>query len=232
VIRRLLDAGLPVIMEESYSSSNHVAVAIGYDDAREVLEVQDPMTHSIRETFYEDLAGLRNLSNHGALIGAPRSDPALVRKVDEVSGGEAATSRWSTKPAAQDDGRAEDGDRLVDQAVELHRATSWPDVPLNRARDGVNQQPGPTAGCARSGCWPRSPRCGLTTRWPQQLLGQALYFDDRAGEALVAFERARDRDPNDAYNWSMIADCHLEMATPTPYDARRGARPRSLVRPR
>ncbi|MCA9621608.1 MAG: C39 family peptidase, partial [Myxococcales bacterium] len=37
VLKRLIDHGIPVIMEEEYSESLHVAIAVGYDDAREVL---------------------------------------------------------------------------------------------------------------------------------------------------------------------------------------------------
>src|SRR4030095_10393084 len=45
--------------------------------------------------------------------------------------------------------------------------------------------------------------------WPQQLYGEVQYRDGQDAEALRAFEKARDRDPDDAHNWSMIADCHL-----------------------
>jgi hypothetical protein len=44
LLRRLVDAQIPVIMEEDYVITGHVAVAIGYDDVREVLDVQDPMS--------------------------------------------------------------------------------------------------------------------------------------------------------------------------------------------
>ena len=41
--------------------------------------------------------------------------------------------------------------------------------------------------------------------------GDVAYSEDRYGEALIAFESARDRDPNDPSNWSKIADCHMAM---------------------
>ncbi|HTM20004.1 MAG TPA: tetratricopeptide repeat protein [Kofleriaceae bacterium] len=222
VIKRLLDAGIPVIMEESYSSSNHVAVAIGYDDAREILEVQDPMTHTIRETFYEDLAGIRNLSNHGALIAAPKSDPALVRALDQVGGGECRyISLIDEAWAALDEERTAEGDRLADESIGMRRdyEMAWM-YRFNRARDAMNNAPGPENRVALHRVLAEITSLWPDDEWPQQLLGQALYFDNRAGEALVAFERARDRDPNDAYNWSMIADCHLESGdNDAAYDA-------------
>ncbi len=213
VLRRLIDAGIPVIMEESYSSSSHVAVAIGYDDALELIEVQDPMTHRVRETFYEELAELRNLSNHGALIAAPSDQPELVRLLDDASGGECqyialVNEAW----AALDDDRPDDGDALVDQSVELEREYEYAWMyRFRRARERAGQEPTPDNRVAIhrvlgeiTAIWPDD-------EWPQQLLGRALFFDDRVSEALVAFERARDRDPGDPYNWSMIADCHLEL---------------------
>ena len=235
-LRRLIDAGIPVIMEESYSSSSHVAVAIGYDDALELLEVQDPMTHRVRETFYEDLAELCNLSNHGALIAAPSDQLELVRALDEASSGECqyialVDEAW----AALDDDRPDDGDALVDQSLAIERAYEYAWMyRFRRARERAGEDPTPDNRVEIhrvlgeiTAIWPDD-------EWPQQLLGRALFFDDRIGEALVAFERARDRDPGDPYNWSMIADCHLEMGNQDgAYDAliQALARDPSSVRP-
>src|SRR6185436_10117426 len=79
LVKKLIDSQIPVIMEEEYSTTGHVAVAVGYDDVRDILEVQDPMTHEIRETPYEDLEKLREFSNHGALVAVPKD---LVAKLD------------------------------------------------------------------------------------------------------------------------------------------------------
>ncbi|HYQ18616.1 MAG TPA: C39 family peptidase, partial [Polyangiaceae bacterium] len=83
-LKAILAAGVPVILEEDYSMSRHVAVAIGYDDRRELLEVQDPMTHEVRETFYEDLPRLREFSNHGALVAIPRGRADLEQALDAL----------------------------------------------------------------------------------------------------------------------------------------------------
>ncbi|HUH05736.1 MAG TPA: tetratricopeptide repeat protein [Kofleriaceae bacterium] len=235
-LKRLLDAGIPVIMEESYSSSSHVAVAIGYDDALQILEVQDPMTHRVRETFYEDLAGLRNLSNHGALIAAPKTEAALVRALDQASGGECRyISLVDEAWAALDDDRPADGDALVNQSVELHRAYEYAWMyRFRRARTIANDDPTPDNRVSIHRILAEITALWPDDEWPQQLLGQALYFDDRTREALVAFERARDRDDNDAYNWSMIADCQLDLGNQdAAYDAlvEALARDPSYVRP-
>lgn len=211
-IKRLIDAGIPVIMEESYSTSSHVAVAIGYDDARELLEVQDPMTHRVRETFYEDLTELRNLSNHGALVAAPKSDADLVAALDAAGAAECeyislVDQAWK----AYDDEECDRGDALVDRAIELRRdyELAWL-YRFRRARERWSEDETPENKIAIhrilgevTAIWPDD-------EWPQQLIGRVLYFiEGRFYEARVAFERARDRDPRDAYNWSMIADCHL-----------------------
>jgi len=212
-IRRFIDAGIPVIMEEAYSESTHVAVAIGYDDARELLEVQDPMTHQVRETFYENLAEIRNYSNHGALVAVPEADRDRVLAMEQVGAEECRyMSLVDEAWAALDEDRAEEGDALVKESIDLHREyeLAWL-YRFRRARDAMKEDASTENHVALhrvlgeiTAIWPDD-------EWPQQMLGEALYFDDRIREALVAFERARDRDPNDAHNWSMIADCHLAM---------------------
>lgn len=211
-IKKLIDAGFPVIMEESYSTSSHVAVAIGYDDALELLEVQDPMTHRIRHTHYEDLADLRNLSNHGALVGAPKDDAAKIAALDAAGAVECEyialiDEAWKN----YDDESFERADELAAKSLELHREYEQTWLYLfhranQRYRDDEsveNRRELHRILGEVTAIWPDD-------EWPQQLVGRVLYFiEGRYGEARGAFERARDLDPNDAYNWSMLADCHL-----------------------
>ena len=222
LMKKLIDAGIPVIMEEAYSSSTHVAVAIGYDDRRQLLEVQDPMTHRVRETLYEDLAGLRNLSNHGALVGVPRQDSAKIALLDAIGATESRYIALVDEAWAALDGEDKSrGDELVAESIALHREyeLAWI-YRFRRARDLAKDEPTTENRVELhrilgeiTALWPDD-------EWPQQLLGEALYFNDRAGEALVAFERARDRDPQDPYNWSMIADCNLVIGNnDAAYDA-------------
>lgn len=208
-LRRLLDAGIPVIMEEDYSESRHVAVAIGYDDGLEVLIVQDPMSHEVRETPYEYLAALRNLSNHGALVAVPNAQVARL----EAAGAEECRyiALCDEAFAARDAGTPELGDQLVEQALALRRdyELAWL-YRFQRARQAAaNAAPGsPERQQLRQlveaivQLWPDD-------EWPQQLVGDVLCLDQRLPEALAALEKARDRDPQDARNWVMIADCHL-----------------------
>jgi hypothetical protein len=196
-IKRLIEAGIPVIMEEAYSDSTHVAVAIGYDDARELLEVQDPMTHQIRETFYENLAEIRNYSNHGALVGAPKDDAERVAALDEVGAEECLyISLVDEAWAALDDEKPEAGDKLIDESIELHREyeLAWL-YRFRRARDAMKKEASAENRVALhrvlgeiTSIWPDD-------EWPQQLLGEALYFDDRPREALVVRRAGRSARP-------------------------------------
>lgn len=52
-VRAAIDLGIPVIVEDDYSNSNHVAVVIGYDDRLNMLIVADPVTHAPRRQGIE-----------------------------------------------------------------------------------------------------------------------------------------------------------------------------------
>jgi tetratricopeptide (TPR) repeat protein len=46
VVKASIDLGYPVILEDDYSASRHVVVAIGYDERLGTLTVADPMNHA------------------------------------------------------------------------------------------------------------------------------------------------------------------------------------------
>jgi len=219
-LKRLIRAGVPVLVEEAYAASNHVAVATGFDDNRDVLELHDPISHQVRETPYEDLAGLRNLSNHGGLVAVPRTDPRRRAAIDEARVVEceyiALVDRaWASYEA----GDVAGADELCARALEIEPAyeLAWM-YRFRRARERVQRATGDRADILEvlaevTHRWPDD-------EWPQQLLGQALMFDNRFDEARAAFERARQRDPDDPQNWAMIAECHLRAGqTDLAYDA-------------
>lgn len=213
MLRRLIDVGVPVIMEERYAQSGHVAVAVGYDDIREVLEVQDPMSHEIRETRYEELAKLRDFSNHGALIAVPRHDLARIATLDQVGAVECQyialiDQAW----ALQDEGKLEEADRCAEQSLALRRdyELTW-FYKFERAMDRAGKSRGGEAqlelfkiAAEVAAIWPDQD-------WPEKLRGQALASDGRFAEALTALERARERDPDDARTWAQIGACQVAL---------------------
>jgi tetratricopeptide (TPR) repeat protein len=212
-LRALIDAGIPVIMEEDYSDTRHVTVAIGYDDRREVLEVQDPMTHDVRETAYEDLPRLRNLSNHGALVGVPATDATLVAALESCG---AAETRYISLVdeawAALDGGDAAKGDALVLQALALREdyELAWL-YRFRRAREAMWEKHSPELAAELHRLVAEVQRLWPDDEWPEQLAGELLFATSRWSEALSAFETAAERDPADAHNWQMMGECLLEL---------------------
>ncbi|MDX9720188.1 MAG: cysteine peptidase family C39 domain-containing protein [Myxococcota bacterium] len=73
--------GLPVILEEEYSTTTHVAVLTGMDLGVDLLTVQDPMTHVPRENLLSTQQELGELFGHGAIL-AFRPDPTLEAELD------------------------------------------------------------------------------------------------------------------------------------------------------
>ena len=210
-LKAILDGGIPVILEEDYSTSRHVAVAIGYDDGREILEVQDPMTHEVRETGYDELPKLREFSNHGALVAVPATRADLIATLDRVGAIECAyMTKTDLAWEAHEQGRDEDAERLVDEAIALHESyeLAWV-LRFVRARGRNQKAPNDANARALEGVLAAILRLWPDDEWPQQFLGQVRDAQGRTDEALAAFERARDRDPNDAGNWCSIGDCGL-----------------------
>jgi len=216
-LKGIIDAGIPVILEEDYSTSRHVAVAVGYDDRRELLEVQDPMTHEIRETLYEDLAKLREFSNYGALVAFPLGRADLARKLDELGAVECEyISKTDQAWQAKDEGKFEVADRLADEAIALHEPyeLAWVYRFVRARMIARNESDEAKQAVAKRNLqkvldrileiWPKD-------EWPQQYLGQVLEFEGQTSEALAAFERARDRDPDDSDNHCSMGDCLLAL---------------------
>jgi tetratricopeptide (TPR) repeat protein len=210
LIKRVLDAGVPLIVEEEYSSSTHVAIAVGYDDEREVLEVQDPMTHEVRETPYEALPRLLALTNGGAIVAVP-NDAERIAALDAAGAREAAyIVRADEAFRALDGGHLEDAWILAEASIALRRdyELSWickfhvarqraaKDASQSRAVDDVLR--------TILELWPHD-------EWPRQLEGQVAIGKQEYEVALRAFERARERDDGDGRNWAMIGDCQIAL---------------------
>ncbi len=213
LLRRILEAQIPVIMEEDYSSSGHVAVAIGYDDIRDVLEVQDPMSHEIRETPYEDLARLRDLSNHGALVAVPRSDAARIQQLDAIGAVECRyMSLVDEAWAAYDGNNAEHGDALVEQSITLRRDYEMAHMyRFQRAMEIARTTPSSDARVHVHQVLSEVVALWPDDAWPHRLRGEALATEGRYPEALASFQRARERDKVDPRTWASIAMCEMAL---------------------
>lgn len=213
LLRRLLEAQIPVIMEEDYSSSGHVAVAIGYDDIRDVLEVQDPMSHEIRETPYEDLARLRDLSNHGALVAVPRSDAARIAQLDALGAAECRyISLVDEAWAAYDASQADKGDALVEQSIAIRRDYEMAHFyRFQRAIETARKTPSADTRVRVHQVVSEVVALWPDDAWPHRLRGDALAGEGRWTEALASFQRSRERDKIDPRTWASIAMCEMAL---------------------
>ena len=213
LLRRLIDAQLPVIMEEDYVITGHVAVAIGYDDVREMLDVQDPMSHDVRETPYEDLSELRDLSNHGALVAVPRNDVGRIALLDQLGAHDCRyMSLVDQAIAAKEAGRPEEGDLLVAESTALRRdyEFAW-FYKFGRAMDILDKKETPEARIEVHRIVSEVVAIWPDDAWPHRFRGEALGSDGRWREAITAFERAKEKDPSDPRIFSWLGLCHMSL---------------------
>ena len=213
LLKRILEAQIPVIMEEDYSSSGHVACAIGYDDIRDVLEVQDPMSHEIRETPYEDLSRLRDLSNHGALVALPRSDVARIAQLDAIGAVECRyMSLVDEAWAAYDADKPEQGDALVEQSIALRRDYEMAHFyRFQRAMETVRKTPSPDTKLRVHQVVSEVVALWPDDAWPHRLRGDALAGEGRWNEAIASYQRSREREKTDPRTWAAIAMCEMAL---------------------
>ncbi|MDX9722203.1 MAG: C39 family peptidase [Myxococcota bacterium] len=81
-IKRAIDLGCPIIVQEEYSTCSHVAVITGYDDRLGVFVAQDPMRHApmLKSFTFTDAAG--QLFGNGAVVVLGPTELAAQRRQD------------------------------------------------------------------------------------------------------------------------------------------------------
>jgi len=223
VMKAVIDIGLPLILEEEYSTSRHVAVAIGYDDEREILEVQDPMTHEIRETPYEALPRLLAMANHGAIIGFPKGDDARRKALDAANVIDMEYIRLIDDAWRAFDAKSlDEAEKLCEQSLALRKDYEFTWICKHQiVRERHWQNPHPNLQKQLEEILSQMLVLWPDDEWPQQYVGYTRYNAHDYESALAAFEKARDRDDADGNNWAMIADCQIALG-------RRDAAMRSL----
>jgi tetratricopeptide (TPR) repeat protein len=212
-LRTLIDLGIPVILEETYSQSGHAAVAIGYDDLREVLVVQDPMTHAVRYTTYEELAEIQDMANGGGLIAVAPGDAARLSELERAQISECRYMVLVDKAfEALGAGDLDTAEKLSTQSIEIRRDYElawWCRFSVAMRRLGAE----PTAEHRLAAhqivneaiaIWPEDD-------WTRALAGRLALSEDRVEEALASFERACDADGWDPDNWFGVAQCALRQ---------------------
>ncbi|MBI4957560.1 MAG: tetratricopeptide repeat protein [Myxococcales bacterium] len=209
-IRALVDRGIPVVLEEAYSTTSHVTLAIGYDDDLELLLVQDPMQLGPRETPYEELDRLRGVFGHGALVVVPADDAARRAALDELGVVD------SPSVLATEDGlrhlRAREWDAAracFERALELAPERELGAIGrLEAALGRLAADGSPADGLAAVTALVEAARTRVSgAEWPRQFSGRLALRAGRLAEARDDFRAAHERDPGDADNVWYLGQC-------------------------
>lgn len=218
-LRAASDLGLPVIVQEEYSTTSHVAVITGYDGRLGTFIAQDPMTHRHEFKAFEWTERAGELFGNGAVLVIGRAgavsgellsalDAAgLVERAHLVMLDEADRRR------AAHDGESEDAlaqevldaaQRALREAEEYPLAWSrcaWAQYALWRAHDGTRTRGEFLETLQRV----RSRFRG--SEWAHRLHARYLYVDERYREAYVELLQAHRADPHDGSNLDGMGDC-------------------------
>lgn len=222
VLKKLIDAGLPVIIQQEFSNTAHVSVVIGYDDSEGLIDVQDPMTHIVLNMAEDELNHLRRNYLDAALIAYPRffgheqtlarlgiyNDPVL-EEADRVI-------------LDFDLGRFEEAANLMENNVRRQpgHALSW--MLLLHARNEIlselqamgKETSVDDLSFARQlfySSLERASKAHPRSEFVRQFEGWGALHDHDYSRARLAFDQASKIDPDDARNWALLAECHFSL---------------------
>ncbi|UJR85990.1 Hypothetical protein I5071_80710 [Sandaracinus amylolyticus] len=219
--RACLELGLPVIVEEEYSTTSHVAVMIGVDEELGLLFVQDPMTHVTSERLVHTQGSLGKLYRNAAIVAFRANDEKVIAALDAAGVKDAEHIRIidsCATPEVEKD--PEEILRRCDRAIALER-----DYPLawNRRTHALFRhfaQYRAQTNLARFLAALREARVRYHDQeWPHQIHGWYLMDEGRWEEALIELEEALRLDPGDSNNAQDIAECHMSMKRRADADA-------------
>ena len=219
-LRRAIDIGLPVIVQEEYSTTSHVAVITGYDEALGLFIASDPMTHRqvLRSFNWTERAG--SMYGNGGLIvlGREGGDLApLLRRADDADLVEArhlvVLDECDRRRAHPSSGELEDVTlehviKLAEEAIALSPRFRLAHYRLWHAENQLYQISGREHLRERVLQRLHHIRTGFVDdEWPHQLHAQWLMDNGRYEEAFVAYHEASRRDPLDANNLQAMGEC-------------------------
>lgn len=211
-----LALGLPVIVQEEYSTTSHVAVAIGLDRGLGILAVQDPMTHVPSERLLSTQTSLGALYRGAAIVAYPRDDAALAARLDAADVIDQRHLRLVDEcgdPAVRDavlevTARCDAALALVEDfplAWYQRTAALWRQ--FTRVRTRTDRKRFVTALYRARVRYPE-------LEWPHLLHADYLMDDSRWDEALIELAEALRRDPHDSNTAQNIAECHAAAERP------------------
>lgn len=126
-IKRLIDAGFPVIIEQEFPNSFHVTVVIGYDEDEGTMLLQDPSSHIITQIENEKFDQLRISSRKGAIVAFPEKQGhdrtlALMDIYDDQ-----ALRYYDQASILQSDNQLDAAAKVIRQALDIdpHYQLAW-----------------------------------------------------------------------------------------------------------
>jgi tetratricopeptide (TPR) repeat protein len=220
-LRAAIDLGLPVIVQEEYSITSHVAVITGYDWRVGVFIAADPATHRPTLKSFKWIEAAGDLFGNGGLIVLGRKGSeldALRARADEAGLAQAEAlelvdecdrRRAGAAGVVDDPLTPDEVVRLCDEAIERDAGfkLAWErrtDALLRmwmsqRGHDALQQAVLRSLYQVRTR-WPYD-------EWPHQLYARYLDAIGRTQEAFIAWYEAWRRDPDDANDLSEMGFC-------------------------
>ena len=219
-----IDLGLPVVLQEEYSTTSHVAVVIGYDQALGVLIMQDPMTHRActRPLGWSESSG--QLFGCGAVvvlgradagradIGAQADSAGLVEAEHLALVDQCSRRRRGLAGDKGEDARAEEildiTGRVIAHAPDfrlawMNRLWAWRDIWDRTHSDGAKAEFLATLYDVRT----RFP----DDEWPCQNQGYWHLRQGAFAESFAAYLDAHRRDREDGNNLTYMGECQRKL---------------------
>jgi tetratricopeptide (TPR) repeat protein len=218
-IRSAIELGLPVIVQEEYSTTSHVAVITGYDPRLGVFIAQDPMTHRPELKSFEWTEQAGALFGSGGVVVVGRSELVTPERLAELDAAglvdqkhlialDAVDARRASLRGSEEDASADEVLAACDAALR-----EAPGYPLAWARKGgalfMRQlhKPSDAHRGALLDFLQRARSAFRGAEWAHRLHAHVLENEGRLREAFAELISAHRADPSDAENLENMADC-------------------------
>lgn len=232
-LRQLINAGYPVIIEEEFPGTCHVAVAIGYDDTSNEIELQDPMTHAIISVPTDLLDQIRRSHYNSALIAFPANRGHAIALARMNLFEEAALTLMDQAALALNQNRLSDVAELAARAIQkqpaLQRAWNiWLHAELKQwqiAHHALPVQPDGLGACIKRphaqepsarreqfyAVLARAQAAHPDADFVHQYQGAGALTDGDVQGALAAYQRAQAIEADDPRTLAALAECHYHL---------------------
>lgn len=219
-LRAAVDLGLPVIVQEEYSATAHVAVITGYDESLGMFIAADPATHRPMLKSFEWTEHAGSLFGNGGVIVLGREGKELEEleeQADEAGLVEALhlslidecdRRRPRAGSDVPDDVALDEVIRLCDEALDIaprfklawhRRFDALAHLYRFRGHPDLKAQLLSNLHDLRT--------TFRDNEWPHQLHGHWLFDEGKPEEAFVEYFEASIRDPDDANNFQAMGEC-------------------------